>query len=150
MREASEKLTIASFMKAFVARLIELGETAIYPKSDADRRGFSVVIESLNNEIDRLKNSNEAEDKALYRSLVVLRNQLQASSTGAYDAFETALRNLQLSFTNSPNPFYDEIAFTISRPFAKSIFMEMPGKQQKLIAELADRFRQARHIPSPA
>jgi hypothetical protein len=150
MKEAFNKLTIASFTKAFVARLIELGETAIYPKSDADRRGFAVVIEALNNEIDRLRSSNEDEDRILYRSLVVLRNQLQASSTGAYDAFETALRNLQLSFTNSPNPFYDEIAFTISRPFAKTIFSEVPSRQQKLVADLAEKFRQARHIPTPA
>jgi hypothetical protein len=147
---AASRLSIGSFTKAFVAKLIELGETAIYPKSEADRRGFAVVVQTLNGEIERLRNSSDPDDKALYRSLVVLRNQIQASSTGAFDAFETALRNLQLSFTNSPNPFYEEIGFTISRPFAESIFSEFPPAQKKLIGDLAEKFRNARRIPITA
>ena len=60
VEQTSGKLTLGSFTKGFVAKLIDLGETAIYPKSEGDRHAFSKVIELLNIEIDRLKDSTNA------------------------------------------------------------------------------------------
>jgi hypothetical protein len=139
-----DSLTVASFTKAFIAHLIEVGETAIYPKSPRDRRGFQSVVDTLEREIDRLKSATSVDDRALYRTLVRLRNGLRASNTGAFDALETALRNVQLNFTNCPNPFYEEIAFTVSPPFAKAVLAELPESHRELAVRAADRFLQAR------
>ena len=141
---STDALTVTSFTKGLIAYLVALGETAIYPKSPRDRRGFQSVVEILETEISRLKSSNSTKDQELYRPLVRLRNELQASSTGAFDAFETALRNLQLNFTNCPNPFYEEIAFTVSVPFAKSILAELPESQRKLVEKAGIEFKTAR------
>lgn len=140
----SDTLTVASFTKSFIAYLVALGETAIYPKSPRDRRGFQSVVDTLEEEIARIRSSGSPEEKNLYRHLVRLRNELQASSTGAFDAFETALRNLQLNFTNSPNPFYEEISFTVSVPFAKAILEELPGAQRAIVKKVGEQFKQAR------
>ena len=141
---SASTLTVASFTKGFIAYLIGLGETAIYPKSPRDRRGFQSVVETLESEIERIRSSGTPDEQNLYRPLVRLRNELQASSTGAFDALETALRNLQLNFTNCPNPFYEEISFTVSAPFAQSILEELPKSHRDLVSRAADRFRQAR------
>lgn len=140
-----DTLTVASFTKGFIAYLVSYGETAIYPKSPRDRRGFQSIVEAIETEIARISASESTADRNLYRPLIRLRNELQASSTGAFDAFETALRNLQLNFTNSPNPFYEEISFTVSVPFAKAILRELPEPQRVLVTKLGDQFRQARH-----
>lgn len=132
------------FTTAFVSRLIELGESAIYPKSPRDRRGFWAVVGKLEEHIEALRKATNPGDRSLYRSLVVIRNELQASSTGAFDALETSLRNLQLNFTNCPNPDYEEIAFTISRPFAEEVLQELPPSARAVVASVAEEFRAAR------
>ncbi len=141
---SADVLTVASFTRGLIASLVALGETAIYPKSPRDRRGFQSIVEILESEISRVKSSKSEEEQELYRPLIRLRNELQASSTGAFDAFETALRNLQLNFTNCPNPFYEEIAFTVSVPFARSILAELPDSQRQLVEKAGSQFKQAR------
>jgi hypothetical protein len=139
-----DSLTVATFTKGFIAHLVELGETAIYPKADQDRRGFESAIRTLEQEIVRLKRSAENDDRDLYKSLVLIRNDLQASNTGAFDSLETAFRNLQLNFTNCPNPFYEEISFTVSPSFAKSLLEDLPEKIRNIVVKVADSFRESR------
>jgi len=143
---SAEALNVTSFTKGFIAHLVELGETAIYPKSTEDRRGFRSVIEALAAEIDRLRPSTDSEGRALYRALVLLRNELQASPTGAFDAMETALRNLQLSLTNCPNPFYEEISFTVSPPFAQALLKEIPDRQRSVVMKAAEAFLRTKRL----
>lgn len=141
---ATDVLSVASFTKGFIAHLVELGETAIYPKAEEDRRGFESAIQALEDEITKLRPSLDTEERALYRALVLIRNDLQASSTGAFDSLETALRNLQLNFTNCPNPFYEEISLTVSPAFAKALLAELPEAPRGVVIRAANSFRKAR------
>lgn len=142
---ATDVLSVASFTKGFIAHLVESGETAIYPKAEEDRRGFESAIQALEDEIAKLRSSSDPDDRSLYRALVLIRNDLQASSTGAFDSLETALRNLQLNFTNCPNPFYEEISLTVSPTFAKALLAELPDRSRGVVIRAADSFRKARN-----
>jgi hypothetical protein len=137
-------LTLGDFAQGFVARLVELGETAIRPKAHEDRFGLKRVIDALEAEIRMIKAQGSSIDPDWYRVLVALRNELKPSNSGAFDGFETALRNLQLSFTSCPNPFYEEIAFTVTKPYAKSVIDEYPDRERALIDCVAKAFVEAR------
>jgi hypothetical protein len=94
----------------------------------------------LEKEIDALRSKGDI-DKKWYRTLVSLRNQLRPSISGAFDGFESALRNLQLSFTSCPNPFYEEIAFTVTTPFAEAVVKD---RERHLVEAAAKAFINAR------
>lgn len=139
----SSELTLGGFAEGFVAKLVAHGQTAIHPKAPEDRIGLKEVVQILEKEINALAASSGT-DRAWYRALVTLRNELSPSMSGAYDGFESALRNLQLSFTSSPNPFYEEIAFNITKPFAEAVVSEFTPRQRELIARAAEAFIAAR------
>src|SRR5688572_7697913 len=139
----SAELTLGSFAQGFVAKLIAEGQSGISPKAAEDRHGLNEVVKTLDKEIQS-ERANGAKDKEWFRSLVMLRNELRPSLTGAFDGFENALRNLQLSFTSCPNAFYEDIAFNVTRPFAESVVSELPDRQRNLIARAAEAFVQAR------
>lgn len=124
-------LSLMSFMKGFVSALLLQGVSSIRPKADEDRDGLATVVELLQEEIEKARNG----DRSRFRALVALRNELQPSSVGSFDGFETALRNLQLSLTNCPNPFYEEIAFTASPSFADATLRDEFGEQERVLLQ---------------
>jgi hypothetical protein len=69
-----------------------------------------------------------------------LANELRASDVGTYEGFEAALRSLQLTFTSSPNPFYDDIDFPVSKTQAKSYIENIPNFQKDLALSAAKAF----------
>src|SRR5258706_353039 len=111
-------LTLGDFTQGFVAKLVDSGETAIHPKAPEDRIAILSVIEAIEDELKTVARGDSPSTDPWYRALVTLRNELKPSNSGAFDSFETALRNLQLSFTSCPNPFYEEIAFSVTKPYA--------------------------------
>lgn len=139
-------LTATDFARGFVASLVCQGADAIQPKSPSDRQGFRRVLETLDQEIARLreKGGSAGEQRALYRALVTLKAQFSPSNSGTYDSFEAALRNLQMSLTACPNPFYEDIEFTVSDAFANSILGEFPDKEREVISAAAAAFLKAK------
>jgi hypothetical protein len=97
------------------------------------------VVDFLDEEIRRQRERPDL-DRSAYMELVRVRNELKASNSGAFDAFETALRDLQLSLTSSPNAFYEEIEFNVSRPYAESLMEELPPSERQIIAGAAEAF----------
>lgn len=140
----SATLTLGDFAQGFVAKLVESGETAIHPKAPEDRAALRRVIDTLENELRSVRPSKSPEETEWYRMLVVLRNELKPSNSGAFDSFETALRNLQLSFTSCPNPFYEEIAFSVTKPYASAVISEFPERARQLIERAASAFVETR------
>jgi len=140
----SAALTIGDFAQGFVAKLVEFGETAIHPKAPEDRIALRRVIDALEHELRNIHRDGSPEEAEWYRILVVLRNELKPSNSGAFDSFETALRNLQLSFTSCPNPFYEEIAFSVTKRYASAVFNEYPDRERHLIERAARAFVEAR------
>lgn len=141
---------VGTFARGFVARLIASGVSAIQPHASEDRRGFQAVVDYLDEQI-RARRDRPDLDRASYMQLVRLRNELKASNSGAFDAFETALRDLQLSLTSSPNAFYEEIEFNVSRPYALSLLGELPEFERELVAGAAEVFlREKRSVLVPA
>lgn len=138
------KLTSGQFAKGFVASLVTNGTDSIQPKSEVDRKGFRKALEVVEQEIATLKRSGKEEDTQLYRALVTLRAELAPSNAGTFDSFEAALRNLQLSFTSCPNPFYEDIQFTVSTPYASSVLEEFETNQKSVIDRAAKAFLEAR------
>ena len=90
-------LEVEKFAKGFVAALVELDQTSIQPKSPEHRRALNQLYKFIAEQVEL------ARDKPLMRNwfkdVVRLRNSLSPGQTGAFDQFETALRDLQLSFT---------------------------------------------------
>jgi hypothetical protein len=132
------------FTKGFVASLIVSGLTSIQPYSNRDRNGFQKVIELLKEEIAKIRETGSEDEDPLYRQLVRVRNRLQASNNGAFDSFETALRDLQYSFTGCPNAFYEDIEFQVSSPYALSFLKDMPYRWRQLAERARDVFVSAR------
>jgi|HubBroStandDraft_6_1064221.scaffolds.fasta_scaffold343550_1 hypothetical protein len=129
-----------AFIKAFVAGLVLRDRLSISPYGANDRRGFANVVRLLDKKIDELE--KKGEDAKAVRQLVRIANDLRVSNSGGYEGFETALRGLQLTFANCPNPFYEEIAFAVPRPYAKTTVENLPPTHQTLIKEVAEAFLQ--------
>ena len=98
-----------------------------------------MVVQMLDQEIQQMRDQGDY-DQIWYRDIVRLRNGLKPSNSGAFDNFETALRDLQLSLTSAPNAFYEDITFSVSKPYAHSIFCDMPKIQQELILKAVEAF----------
>jgi hypothetical protein len=128
------------FVKAFVAGLVLRNRLSVRPSGTDDRRGFAKVVRVLDGKIDELEKRGEnAKD---IRQLVRIANDLRPSNTGGYEGFETALRGLQLTFANCPNPFYEEISFAVPKPYATSTVQKLSPLQRDLIKEVAEAFLQ--------
>lgn len=136
-------LNLELFTKGLVAKLIESGLHSVRPHSPDDQIGFQRIVELLNTEIARTKAETGSMDP-WYRQLVRVRNRLQPSNNGAFDNFETALRDLQYSFTGCPNAFYEEIEFEVSRPFAHSYLEDLPDRCRALVDEASRAFLSSR------
>src|SRR5271165_5192581 len=99
-------MDMESFARGFVAALVEEDRTSIQPKRPGHRIAFHKVYDYLREEAHRAHSSG---DRDWLKQVVRLRNRLMPGITGSFDQFETALRDLQLSFTESPNVYYEDI-----------------------------------------
>jgi hypothetical protein len=130
----------STFMKGFVARLVLRNRASVRPSSPNDRRGFAEAVRLLDQKIEELEKGG-AEPKII-RQLVRIANDLRASNSGGYEGFEAALRGLQLTFASCPNPFYEEIAFSVARPYAEATVENLPAVQRKIVNDAAEAFLQ--------
>jgi hypothetical protein len=142
VRHPGTQVDLHSFTKALVAGLIGLNVDAVYPHDIRDRRGFAGVVRVLDLEVKRLRKKGASQD--IVFSLSKIANELRPGNTGSYGGFEAALRSLQLTFTSSPNPFYDDIAFPVSKMQARSFTETIPDFQKKLALAAAKAFVAAR------
>jgi hypothetical protein len=126
------------FTRGFVAKLLQLDATALQPRKREDRLGFRRVLKVIEDEI--AIRQSEGRRSRFYMDLVRLRNELSPSNAGAFDNLETALRDLQLSVTDCPNPFYEEIVFTGSRPNANATLATLPAEYLGVIEKAAKAF----------
>lgn len=134
-KEVTDSLGSSAFIAAFIAALVVNGRTAIKPKTAHDQSSFYRVYELIEEEVRRLR-QNMASSPATYREMVRLRNSIQPSSSGAFDGFEHLLRDQQLWLTACANPFYEEISFEITEPYARSI-LERANESTRTLAEIA-------------
>ena len=126
------------FARGFVAALIELGNSSLQPKNPDHRLGLYRVWEYLEECADNARGDEVS--RAWYKSLVRIRNRVSPGSTGSFDQFQTDLRDLQLSLTESPNPSYEEISFSVSEPFAKSLLGHLEPNESELVRSAARLF----------
>jgi hypothetical protein len=132
-------LTIKEFTRGIVASLVEADVRSIQPKRAEQRKALRQVWQFLSKETERVRRSR-TRDETWLRQVIRLRNAMSPGPTGAFDQFETALRDLQLSFTESPNPSYEDVDFTVSKPFAKSRLEQFDARSRVLIRKAADFF----------
>ncbi|MGA7453187.1 MAG: hypothetical protein WBW73_18555 [Rhodoplanes sp.] len=140
--EALTEIDLLSFTKAWVASLVMRDIEAIRPHDPRDRRGFKRVVEVLDDEVNELISENAA--ARIILPLLTVANELRPSNTGAFEGFEAALRSLQLTFTSSSNPWYDDIEFPVSRTQAESFVSLLPDRQRELATAAAEAFVQGR------
>jgi hypothetical protein len=136
-------LTNFEFASGFVARLIAKGRTAVEPQSSRDREGFFRVFQFVKDEVELLRRANRRDDR-WYEGLVDVRNALKPSNNGAFDGFERLLRDLQVAMTAAPNPYYEQIALTVSRPFAESLLESLSKPKREFVEKAAEVFLQER------
>jgi hypothetical protein len=141
-KRAKLDVDLHSFTKALVANLVELNVRAVRPHDMNDRRGFAGVVRALDTKVKALRQEGAAARDVL--AIAKIANELRGSSTGNYEGFEAALRSLQLTFTASPNPFYDDIAFPVSQAQARSFTANISSFQRDLAASAAKAFVRAR------
>ena len=137
-------LEVGKFAKGFVAALVELEQSSIQPKSPEHLRALNEVHRFIAKQVELAR---DKQPRNWFKDVVRLRNSLSPGQTGAFDQFETALRDLQLSFTESPNPNYEDIIFTVSKPFASSSLEAFEPRERDLIRKAAGVFvdTQRRH-----
>jgi hypothetical protein len=131
------RIDLEQFTRGFVAALVDKDQPSIQPKRPEHVRGFYKVRELLQKEVDRAQSGN---DREWLQQLVRLRNRLSPGPTGSFDQLETALRDLQHSFTESPNVYYEDIEFTISKPFAESTLSTFGERERSLVKAAASVF----------
>jgi hypothetical protein len=131
-------IDVQSFTKALVAGLVQLNVDAVSPHNTRDRRGFEKIVRVLDRTVQRLRKERVPSKTLL--AVARLANELRASDVGTYEGFEAALRSLQLTFTSSPNPFYDDIDFPVSKTQAKSYIDNIPTFQKDLALSAAKTF----------
>ena len=129
------------FTRGFVAALVEAERSSIQPKNPTQRRAFYRVWALIGEKAAKARTeaigSNETE---WLKAVVRIRNKMSPGQSGAFDQFETALRDLQLSITESPNPSYEDISFTASKPFANSVLEQLSNSERELVLEAAHLF----------
>lgn len=135
-----------SFTKTLVAGLVELNVTAVHPHSVVDRRAFHEVVRLLDRRVKTLIKDRNPRQMVL--SVAKIANELRPSNTGSFEGFEAALRSLQLTFTASPNPFYDDITFPVSKTQAQSFLANSNPVQRQLALDAAKVFAAARRSQS--
>jgi hypothetical protein len=126
------------FTRGFVAALVEAELSSIQPKDPVQRLAFYKVWKFIGERAEQARSSTTKQD--WLRKVVRIRNRMSPGQSGAFDQFETALRDLQLSLTESPNPSYEDIAFTVSKPFANSVLSEMSQDERELVRQAAEVF----------
>jgi hypothetical protein len=131
-------IDLHSFTKAWVAELVDKNVDGIRPHDPVDRRAFAAVLASLDRHIDALSGKSVPSEAIL--PLLKVANELRPSNTGSYEGFETALRSLQLTFTSSPNPWYDSIAFPVSQVQARSFLSLVPAVLRDIASDAANAF----------
>jgi len=130
-------MDLEGFARGLVAALVEQGRPSIQPKRPEHLRGFYSIQRMLEKEVSKAAKSG---DKAWLQEVTRLRNRLSPGPAGSFDQFETALRGLQLSFTESPNVYYEDIEFTVSKPFATSTLDRMEDRERALVKRAAAAF----------
>jgi hypothetical protein len=145
----AQPMDVRVFTKAFIAALVDRGLVEIRPHEETTRRGFAAVINSLDTQADTL--FEQRSDVDVGRQIMRVSNALRASNTGAFDGFESALRQVQLTFTSSPNPDYDEIAFSVPRVYARAVIAGLAPVHRAVIETVVRNFIAAsdegRHEP---
>ncbi|UFI04667.1 hypothetical protein [Roseibium aggregatum] len=131
-------LDLQAFAKAWVAELVELGISGVRPHDPLDRLGFETVVATLDNKIEELLANGAPKRDVL--PLLKIANELRPSNAGDFEGFELALRSLQLTFTASPNPWYDYIDFPISEPHANSYLKRLPISVREITAATAKAY----------
>lgn len=138
LRVQKMKFELEDFTRGFVAELVVAERTSIQPKNPAQRRAFHHVWKLISHRVTQVKDSGKERD--WLKKIVRIRNRMSPGQSGAFDQFETALRDLQLSITESPNPSYEDISFTVSKPFAQSMLEQMGAEERALVSEAARIF----------
>jgi hypothetical protein len=133
-----DALDLKTFTKAFVASLVARDLLELRPGDQSTRRGFAGVVKVLDERRRALQ--DEGGPKDLLRGLTKVANELRPSNTGAFDGFEAALRQAQLTFTTSPNPDYDDIVFSVPKAYAEATVGALPPEQRSIINQAVDAF----------
>ena len=132
-------LDIGTFARGFVAALVIDGVKSIQPKHPDDQRQLHRMWGFIGAMASELAEQDVNED--WFMQVVSLKNDLAPGTMGAFETLETALRDLQLSFTACGNPTYEDISFTISKPFAESELERMSEEEQHVVLEAVKAFR---------
>lgn len=130
MSEAVATFEARDFARGFVAGLVMEGASSIQPMNPAHRHGMYRVYQYIEDEVAKAE-SGGLRDR--FKALVRIRNRIEPGQTGAFDQFQTDLRDLQLSLTESPNPSYEDISFSLSQPFAQSLLQQLGDANISLI-----------------
>ncbi len=130
-------LEARDFTRGFVAALVMAGASSLQPMNPAHRQGLYRVFQYIDDQAKTAKSSGVREQ---FKALVRIRNRIAPGQTGAFDQFQTDLRDLQLSLTESPNPSYEDIAFSLSKPFARSLLDQLGTAKSHLIEAAVDCF----------
>ncbi|GAB5505964.1 MAG: hypothetical protein Rhirs2KO_11270 [Rhizobiaceae bacterium] len=117
--------------------MVEADSRSFQPMNPDHRLGLYRVWEYLDRLVEDAR-GQEASD--WFRSLVRIRNRIAPGHAGVFDQFQTELRDLQLSLTESPNPSYEDIVFSVSRPFAASLLDQLGDERSEVVRQAVRLF----------
>ena len=132
------RLTTDAFVEAFAAMLVQRGQRHVRLNEPAVRDQLFRVYEFLEPEVDRTDGGG-----SWTRSLVNIRNLFRPSPIGAFDEFESLMREKQIYLTEHPNPYYKDIAIKLPAPAAASIVKSLDTKVRELVSQAVTRYMEA-------
>lgn len=142
---APGEMNLQAFARAFIAGLVANDRPAISPQNPSDRRGFAGVVHVLDESVADLKKKGES--PRLILEIARIANGLRPSNSGAFDGFEAALRSMQLTLASCPNPFYEDIVFSVPKTYAQATVDNLPKAQQELVKKAVDAFVMGARAP---
>lgn len=129
----------SDFITALISALILRQTVQISLENPKDKMGIRRMKDALDQAVENCRESRIG-NEAWFRSLVRLRNVFVPGEQNYHERLERALRNLQSSYVEHPNPDYKYIRFQISPPNAQGIVDSLPTNQRKIVDEVADAF----------
>ena len=137
MDSSDATLEARDFTRGFIAALVVRGFSSLQPMSPTHRRGLYRVFQYIAACAAEARHEGGREQ---FKALVRIRNRIAPGQAGAFDQFQTDLRDLQLSLTESPNPSYEDISFSLTKPFASSLLDQLGEGRSRIVTEAARLF----------
>jgi hypothetical protein len=134
------RLQAHDFAKYLIAELVVRGKKSFRPYDRDDQRSVMSLLDFVAEKVEAVRARRDSPQVPGFKDLVRIRNNVAPSHTGAFDSFESLLRDQQHWLTSSRNPFYDVIEFDLPKSVAKKIIDDLDDDLRAFVREASNAY----------